>query len=379
MVVRTRVDVGVNCLVIAAVQSGVCSDHVCLRNEEGRDRILAAAFSHTGRFFAACDDFKQMVIWAIEAGQWKTLGTRSLHRRCTSVSFSRDESSVVVADKSGDVFQYTVKTVEGDGRLLLGHVSMILDACLCADDQLLVTADRDEKLRVSRFPNSYNIHGFCLGHKEFVSCSRWLDEEKLLLSGSGDGTLKLWDLESCDLKSSVDCRSQQTDDLEVSSIAVCSEYKIVVAGFNGKSLLMVYAIQSTPNPRLEFVQTLTLSGVLWDMTFHGGCLLVLQESESKPLLGFDIQGNKLMPTDDDVSGRRRGSAFSRLSDVVNERAAFFKECASYESIFASLHKARIDNMKEYIEKKKERMSAAQKRSKNSPDQTAAPVAKQAKS
>jgi hypothetical protein len=50
----------------------------CLRsNEDGSERILAAAFSSSGRFFAASDDFKQLVIWRIgDDGQWTLLSTR---------------------------------------------------------------------------------------------------------------------------------------------------------------------------------------------------------------------------------------------------------------------------------------------------------------
>lgn len=34
------------------------------------------------------------------------------------------------------------------------------------DDGHIVTADRDEKIRASRFPNAYNIETFFLGHEE---------------------------------------------------------------------------------------------------------------------------------------------------------------------------------------------------------------------
>ena len=37
---------------------------------------------------------------------------------------------------------------------------------LAEDDKFLITSDRDEKIRVSCFPNSYSIHTFCLGHLE---------------------------------------------------------------------------------------------------------------------------------------------------------------------------------------------------------------------
>lgn len=44
------------------------------------------------------------------------------------MEFTRDDASVVIADKSGDVFQYSTTEEGGEGRLLLGHVSMVLDA-----------------------------------------------------------------------------------------------------------------------------------------------------------------------------------------------------------------------------------------------------------
>ena len=48
--------------------------------------------------------------------------------------------------------------------------------------------------RVSRYPNAYNIHNFCLGHAEFVSgiviCPH---RNSILVSASGDGTIRIWD------------------------------------------------------------------------------------------------------------------------------------------------------------------------------------------
>jgi len=35
---------------------------------------------------------------------------------------------------------------------------------LGADDRCVITSDRDEKIRVSAFPDAYNIHSYCLGH-----------------------------------------------------------------------------------------------------------------------------------------------------------------------------------------------------------------------
>ena len=43
----------------------------------------------------------------------------------------------------------------------------------------------------ARFPNCYNIETYCLGHRDFVT-SLSLLSESLLVSGSGDGSVRLW-------------------------------------------------------------------------------------------------------------------------------------------------------------------------------------------
>ena len=55
-------------------------------------------------------------------------------------------------------------------------------------DKMVITCERDEKIRVSHFPNGYNINNFCLGHTEFVTCIALVSDD-LLLSGSGVKTV----------------------------------------------------------------------------------------------------------------------------------------------------------------------------------------------
>jgi hypothetical protein len=49
---------------------------------------------------------------------------------------------------------------------IVGHVSMLTDMTLSNDEKYIITADRDEHVRVSRFPNGYNIESYCMGHTE---------------------------------------------------------------------------------------------------------------------------------------------------------------------------------------------------------------------
>lgn len=46
----------------------------------------------------------------------------------------------------------------------MGHVSMITDILLTLDERYLITADKDEKIRITHYPQTFDIHGFCFGH-----------------------------------------------------------------------------------------------------------------------------------------------------------------------------------------------------------------------
>ena len=106
-----------------------------------------------------------------------------------------------MADKNGDVYSMTSdrgeEGEEAGPRLMLGHLSQLLDMAVTRDGKRLLTADRDEKIRVSMFPDCFNIDNFCLGHTEFVtSIALSSCDEARLVSGSGDGTIRCWDLTS---------------------------------------------------------------------------------------------------------------------------------------------------------------------------------------
>jgi tRNA (guanine-N(7)-)-methyltransferase subunit TRM82 len=85
-------------------------------------------------------------------------------------------------------------------EVLLGHVSLLTDVLVATieDEEAetpktyILTADRDEHIRVSRGPpQSFVIEGFCLGHGQFVN-KLCLAEPTLLVSGGGDHELYIW-------------------------------------------------------------------------------------------------------------------------------------------------------------------------------------------
>ncbi|KAI4730962.1 thioredoxin reductase [Aureobasidium sp. EXF-10728] len=76
-------------------------------------------------------------------------------------------------------------------QLLLGHVSMLTDVQFATEEidgkarGYIITADRDEHIRISRGPpQAHIIEGFCLGHKDFISKICLLPGTDLLGSAS---------------------------------------------------------------------------------------------------------------------------------------------------------------------------------------------------
>lgn len=51
---------------------------------------------------------------------------RFVVRRCTALQFSNGEDALLVADKSGDVYSFSVAEPQLEGELKMGHLSMLL-------------------------------------------------------------------------------------------------------------------------------------------------------------------------------------------------------------------------------------------------------------
>ncbi|KAM9802262.1 tRNA (guanine-N(7)-)-methyltransferase non-catalytic subunit wdr4 isoform X4 [Syngnathus typhle] len=156
-----------------------------LGGPSGSDIIVSLVISPSGKLVALIDDSKRLVLFKNEHS-WQWASTRWLVRRGTSLVFNRAEDEVLVADKSGDVYSFSVMQPEKEGELKMGHLSMILAVTVSLDDKYIITSDRDEKIRVSHRCSPYNIQSFCLGHKEFVSSLLVPSGDRhWLLSGSG--------------------------------------------------------------------------------------------------------------------------------------------------------------------------------------------------
>lgn len=125
-----------------------------------------------------------------------------------TVHTKRNLKSLEAQMKQKNLTPKTKQPLAFDHELLLGHVSMLTDLAYATTEVdgkqrgHIITADRDEHIRVSRGPpQSYIIEGYCLGHKSFLSKICAIPGTDLLLSGGGDDWLGLWEWPAFRLKS----------------------------------------------------------------------------------------------------------------------------------------------------------------------------------
>ncbi|TFK26205.1 WD40 repeat-like protein [Coprinopsis marcescibilis] len=195
--------------------------------------IHCVAVDKTFTYIATVGDDKFLKIWEVVDGEspagLKLLNSRELPKKPTSVIFTNDSQTILASDKFGDVFSYSLvytpfttaeieqqkledakdpyasHTNPSNGTLVLGHVSPLYAIVLSQDENYIVTADRDEHVRVSWYPQGYNVEMYCMGHRKFVSALHIPSSSpSLLISGGGDPVLKIWDWMSGQLKGEVE-------------------------------------------------------------------------------------------------------------------------------------------------------------------------------
>ncbi|KIO34112.1 hypothetical protein M407DRAFT_17024 [Tulasnella calospora MUT 4182] len=156
--------------------------------------------------------------------------SREIPKKSSEIHLASDGKTILASDKFGDIYRYPVvppptsesvsdpsrtqgpseppsstkgKKKRGQqpseekprhGELILGHTSVITSFTLTPQDDFVVSGDRDEHIRISWFPEGYNIERFCMGHLKYISALHIPQSSpNTLISGGGDPELFVWD------------------------------------------------------------------------------------------------------------------------------------------------------------------------------------------
>ncbi|KAK4048879.1 tRNA (guanine-N(7)-)-methyltransferase non-catalytic subunit trm82 [Microbotryomycetes sp. JL221] len=183
---------------------GECTRHT------GTVRHLVSFTVDNDVYLASTGEDKKLHVYLLP--KLELIHEYELNKRATAMTID-DDGKVVVADKFGDVWLYRYLFERRLPRMsqltkpILGHVSMLNAVTLVPKDEahnvptpLIVTADLDEHIRVSRYPRGHVIDKYLWGSTKFVSALAHIpgnDEypQPLILAAGGDTTLKVFGLD----------------------------------------------------------------------------------------------------------------------------------------------------------------------------------------
>lgn len=183
------------------------SGEFALRYTAAGEALLtrAAAVAFDGAHLAVCDDHKTLHL--LDTASWSVKAAGTLEKAAMSVAWTTDGESVLVGDKFGDIIRFRLPpstTEVWRGEVVAGCVSMVTD--LTTNDEFIVMADRDEKIRVLREQEPFVIERFLLEHSEYVAALGWLSKRDgdvasiadtsraLFVSIGGDRRLIVWNV-----------------------------------------------------------------------------------------------------------------------------------------------------------------------------------------
>ena len=264
------------------------------RNENVKIRVDAAITS--GQLHSngskLCVATANKMVFVYDTNDGKLLLKSKLEKKVISVTFAGDV--LLLGDKTGNV--YVLKGNE-DLELVLGHTaSSILCMLYDSKNKLLLTGDREEKIRVSRFPTLSIIERFCFGHKSAITAMCSISDDSIV-SSSKDGSIIIWN--------HLQGRALQRFDLDkdtfVSKLAYSPSTGILAALTNVKVLRMYY---KTKSGEFKLSNTIDLSFDCMDLVFipiTNFLLAVPLAPDSVRLYSVFIQDDRVKTEPDDSS------------------------------------------------------------------------------
>lgn len=336
-----------------------------------KDSISDIALSNDGKQLAVVTlTSKKLLVYDLQLR--KPQREYNVPRSASRIRFTVDNAKLLVADKSGDVIIYDI-TSENSGTKILGHLSLLLDVLQTNDSRYIISSDRDEKIRVSCYPNTYNIQTYCLGHKEFVNHIELLPhDDKYLTSTSGDGTVKIWDYIDGKLHHTIDTSVEVSDDqlkqnflnimdeggIEVSNLpivhysasTISENFSILALTIHSCNAVIIYSLSNEDNNfshRLE--HKIVLDNFPSAMKLHNDSVFVYDDTEKYVFIYKLINNNGNVSVESHCKER-----IFENKDVNTEN----KE-TQLEAIKV-LYKRKFDNVQEYQERKKQRLEKSSK-------------------
>ncbi|ORX57704.1 WD40 repeat-like protein [Piromyces finnis] len=313
------------------------------QDEVKKTSIRSINFNNDASILAVASDDKNLKFWDVNTG--KCLLAKNTPKKVNSLVFENNGKNVLVADGFGDVYRYSIIDSEENGKLMMGHVSMLTDILLSRDEKYILTSDRDEKIRVTKYPKTYIIKNFCFGHKEYISKMCFIpNNESLLLSGGGDDYLFLWDYVNAKVIQKIDIKTLIEDTIKNNNLNSIETYNVKEITSYSEENLIAVCFEKLPavfffdikDNKLNIKSTIITENLILD-------------------IAFDNKGRLWITNFVDENTKDLITIISRLSPIEyvdKEELKFFENTEDCENVDISKYMTNENLRKDVLDAKK---------------------------
>lgn len=206
----------------------------------------------------------------------------------------------------------------------------------------IVTSDRDEKIRVTNYPATHEIEAYCVGHTEFVSSIEFFNDEQLLLSASGDQTLRFWNF-----KTGAQVHLIKLDFVPI-TVVLSGDLMAILSDSN---TLYIYSYEVVDSTAVKI-------HILGHKTYVGDFTFIGRDNTFFIKHLQDVDGVKKLQLDK-ATVTEGSASFDLICDVTDVLDIKLEPSFSIFKTFdvSLLFKKKFDNVKQYIDRKKARIES----------------------
>ncbi|KAJ6229331.1 wd40 repeat protein [Anaeramoeba flamelloides] len=191
-----------------------------IKSFEYDNSVSQMAFDQAGNYFSVGLHNKKFFVYD---NNFETIHSDTLKKgNPGSIIFHPTEKSILITDnvysykipfgerKEMDIEKEKQKEQENEKqkknqkdtnehKAVLGHTAIITQALMTFDKKFYITCDIARRIRVSNFPEIYDIHVFCLGHTDSVTSMAIhpaSNEQFLTGGGLSDNSIILWNFQN---------------------------------------------------------------------------------------------------------------------------------------------------------------------------------------
>mmetsp|Transcript_22819 Transcript_22819/g.38076 ORF Transcript_22819/g.38076 Transcript_22819/m.38076 type:complete len:526 (-) Transcript_22819:1273-2850(-) len=166
-------------------------------------KIDCLAFSPDGQSLATASSEGHVEIWDVEANKLRIDLDHQARGECIHMDhsvlccvFSKDGEQLATGSAGGQIQVWKVTTGAGLRSFPQAHPQGITSVNFYRDGTQILSTSFDQTARIHGLKSGRALKEF-RGHTSFVNCAQYTkDSSNTVITGSADGTVKLWDLRS---------------------------------------------------------------------------------------------------------------------------------------------------------------------------------------